>query len=94
MKALQLSPPDPDIGGAVSFSANRINVNVSASMTSAAAVTKIFDRNGEPVLKPSSRKMRAKLFDVAFSHNKLIQSKVFNVASNRRVYRHQEMKMF
>ena len=49
LKALQLYPPAPDRGGAVSFPDNVSNANVSAASTGAAAVTQIFDHNGDPI---------------------------------------------
>ena len=49
VKAPQLYPPATFRGGAVCFPANGSNTSVSVSSTGAAAVTKIFDHNGDPI---------------------------------------------
>ena len=49
VKALQLSSPAHVRGGAVHFPSNGSNTSVSAASNSAAAMTQIFDRNGDPI---------------------------------------------
>ena len=71
VKALQLYFPSTDILRAVSFPDNEINANFCAYLTGAAAVTQIFDHNGDPILNPSISKIRDKVIDAAFSYTKL-----------------------
>ena len=49
LKLLQLYSSFTDIGGSVRLPANRSNTNDSAASASAAAVTQIFNNNGDPI---------------------------------------------
>ena len=49
VKSLQFSSPVPAIVGDVHFPANRSNANANADFNGAAAVTRIFDHNGDPI---------------------------------------------
>ena len=78
VKELQLSNPSHVRRKAVLLLANGININDIAASTGAAAVTQIFNNNGDPILKQSSMEMREKVIGVAFSYTKLSPSRVLD----------------
>ena len=70
VKLIQFNSPALAIGRAGSFPANVI-IAISIADVTSAAVTQIFDHNRNPVLNPSSRKIRDKVIGVAFFYTKL-----------------------